>query len=129
MAKRFKDLTEQEILALAISSEEDDARIYGDVAQRLRADFPATAEVFLEMQREESDHRRGLTELYRQRFGEHIPLIRRADVKGFVRRRPIWLVRQSSPGSAGRSSSCHRHRRRKSPSTGWWRWCARAARR
>ena len=93
MAKRFKDLTEQEILALAISSEEDDARIYGDVADGLRADYPATAEIFLEMQREESDHRRGLTELYRQRFGEHIPLIRRADVKGFIRRRPIWLVR------------------------------------
>ena len=93
MAKRFKDLTEQEILALAISSEEDDARIYGDVAQGLAADFPATAEMFREMQREESDHRRGLTELYRQRFGEHIPLLRRDDVKGFVRRTPVWLVR------------------------------------
>jgi rubrerythrin len=93
MAKRFKDLTEQEILALAISSEEDDARIYGDVAQGLAADFPATAEIFREMQREESEHRRGLTELYRKRFGEHIPLLRRDDVKGFVRRRPVWLVR------------------------------------
>jgi erythrin-vacuolar iron transport family protein len=93
MAKRFKDLTEQEILALAISSEEDDARIYGDVAQGLAADFPATAEMFREMQREESEHRRGLTELYRKRFGEHIPLLRRDDVKGFIRRTPVWLVR------------------------------------
>jgi len=93
MAKRFKDLTEREILALAISSEEDDARIYGDIAEGLAADFPATAELFRGMQREESDHRRSLTELYRQRFGEHIPLIRRDDVKGFVRRTPVWLVR------------------------------------
>jgi erythrin-vacuolar iron transport family protein len=93
MAKRFKDLTEQEILALAISSEEDDARIYGDVAQGLAADFPATAQMFREMQVEESEHRRALTDMHRKRFGEHIPLLRRDDVKGFVRRRPVWLVR------------------------------------
>jgi rubrerythrin len=93
MAKRFKDLTEQEILALAISSEEDDSRIYGDVAERLKADYPTTAKVFEEMQREEAEHRRGLIDLYRKRFGEHIPLIRRGDVKGFVHRRPVWLVR------------------------------------
>jgi rubrerythrin len=93
MAKRFIDLSEQEILALAITSEEEDSRIYGDVAAGLKADFPATATVFERMQVEESEHRRGLTEIYRARFGEHIPLIRRQDVKGFVRRRPIWLVR------------------------------------
>ena len=93
MAKRFKDLTEREILALAISSEEDDARIYGDIAEGLQADFPATAEMFRGMQREESEHRRSLTELYRQRFGEHIPLIRRDDVKGFVQRKPVWRMR------------------------------------
>jgi rubrerythrin len=93
MAKRFADLTEQEILALAISSEEDDSRIYGDIAEGLKAEFPATAKVFEEMQREEAEHRRGLTELYRQRFGEHIPLIRRQDVKGFISRRPVWLIR------------------------------------
>jgi rubrerythrin len=93
MAKRFKDLSEREILALAISSEEDDARIYGDVAEGLKADFPATSGMFREMQQEESDHRRQLTELYRSRFGEHIPLIRRGDVKGFIQRRPVWLVR------------------------------------
>lgn len=93
MAKRFKDLTEQEILALAISNEEDDARIYGDVAQGLAADYPASAEIFRDMQREESDHRRSLTDVYRRRFGEHIPLLRRDDVKGFIPRRPVWLVR------------------------------------
>jgi len=93
MAKAFKDLTEREILALAISSEEDDARIYGDVAEGLQADFPATARMFREMQREETGHRHSLTQLYRQRFGEHIPLIRRDDVKGFIRRKPVWLVR------------------------------------
>lgn len=93
MARRFADLSEQEILALAISSEEDDSRIYGDVAEGLKAEYPATAKVFQEMQQEESEHRRGLTELYRQRFGEHIPLIRRSDVKGFVHRKPVWLIR------------------------------------
>jgi rubrerythrin len=93
MAKRFKDLSEQEILALAISSEEDDSRIYGDIAEGLKQDYPATSKVFAEMQAEEQEHRRGLTELYRQRFGDHIPLIRRQDVKGFVSRRPVWLIR------------------------------------
>lgn len=93
MAKRFRDLSEQEILALAIASEEEDSRIYGDVATGLRADFPATAKVFEEMRQEESEHRRRLTEMYRQRFGEHIPLIRRQDVRGFIHRRPIWQHR------------------------------------
>ena len=93
MAKRFADLTDQEILALAISNEEEDSRIYGDIADGLRADYPATAAVFEEMQAEEQEHRRGLTEVYRSRFGEHIPLIRRQDVRGFLRHRPIWQVR------------------------------------
>jgi rubrerythrin len=93
MPKRFKDLTEQEILALAISSEEDDARIYADVANSLRSQYPATAKVFEGMQTQESEHRRVLTELYQQRFGEHIPLIRRSDVKGFIKRKPVWLVK------------------------------------
>ena len=93
MAKRFKDLTEREILALAISLEEEDARIFGDFADGLRADFPATAKVFEEMQAEESEHRASLFELYQKRFGSHIPLIRRDDVSGFVRRRPLWLSR------------------------------------
>jgi rubrerythrin len=91
--KRIKDLTEQEILALAISSEEDDSRIYADIASSLQIDFPATSKMFAAMQKEESDHRRWLTDLYVKRFGEHIPLIRRSDVAGFVTRKPIWLVR------------------------------------
>ena len=93
MAKKFKDLTEREILALAISLEEEDGRIYADFADGLRESFPATARMFEEMEAEESDHRRSLIETFRQRFGEHIPLIRRQDVKGFVERRPVWLVR------------------------------------
>src|SRR5450432_384329 len=91
--RSFKSLSEQEILALAISSEEDDARIYGDFAEGLRESFPATAEMFIQMREEESNHRHRLIELYRKRFGEHIPLIRRDDVKGFVKYKPIWLLR------------------------------------
>jgi rubrerythrin len=93
MAKRFKDLTEQEILALAISSEEEDGRIYGNFAEVFKDDYPASAQVFLGMQAEEVDHHKWLVDLYRQRFGDQILLIRRADVRGFVRRRPIWLVK------------------------------------
>ena len=91
--KNFKDLSEQEILALAVSLEEEDGRVYGDFAEGLRATYPATAKIFDEMRAEESGHRQALIDQYRQRFGEHIPLIRRQDVKGFVERRPIWLVR------------------------------------
>lgn len=93
MAKNFKDLTDQEILALAISLEEEDGRIFGDFAEGLRETSPATAKVLDEMRAEESEHRNRLIETYRQRFGEHIPLIRPQDVKGFVERRPVWLVR------------------------------------
>jgi rubrerythrin len=93
MAKSFKDLTEQEILALAISLEEEDGRIYADFAEGLRDRYPATAKVFEGMQAEESEHRRSLIETYRRCFGEHIPLIRRTEVKGFISRRPVWLVR------------------------------------
>lgn len=91
--RTFKSLSEREILALAISQEEEDARIYGDFADALKADYPATATMLDEMQKEEDGHRHRLIELYRQRFGEHIPLIRRQDVQGFVQRKPIWLVR------------------------------------
>jgi len=91
--KNFKDLSEQEILALAISLEEEDGRIYGDFAEGLRESYPSTAKVFDDMKAEESAHRQSLIDMYRQRFGEHIPLIRRQDVKGFIERRPIWLIR------------------------------------
>ncbi len=91
--RAFSSLSEQEILALAISLEEEDARIYDDFADGLKNDFPATAELLKEMREEEDGHRHRLIELHRQKFGEHIPLIRRQDVKGFVQRRPIWLAR------------------------------------
>jgi erythrin-vacuolar iron transport family protein len=93
MAKRFRDLTEREILAVAISLEEEDARIYGDFADGMRTDYPSTAKMFEQMEAEESGHRASLLALYKQRFGDHIPLIRREDVSGFVRRRPLWLMR------------------------------------
>jgi rubrerythrin len=91
--RTFESLTEREILALAISLEEEDERIYADFAEGLRQDFPATASMFDGMRIEESGHRRRLIELYQSKFGEHIPLIRRTDVKGFVHRRPMWLTK------------------------------------
>lgn len=90
--RRFTDLSEQEILALAISSEEDDARIYRTYAERLRAEFPASAAIFDGMAEEEDHHRHRLIELHKKRFGDVIPLIRREHVSGFYARRPIWLV-------------------------------------
>jgi rubrerythrin len=91
--KRFADLTEQEVLALAISNEEEDSRIYREFADGLREQYPASAKVFEAMAEEEVRHRTRLFDLYRGKFGEHLPLIRRQDVKGFLRHRPIWLVK------------------------------------
>jgi rubrerythrin len=93
MLKKFKDLTEKEILALAIASEEEDGRIYGEFADALRDEYPSTAQMFEEMREEEVVHRDRLFAMFRQRFGDHIPLIRRENVKGFLQRRPVWLVR------------------------------------
>src|SRR4029077_13366732 len=93
MLKKFKDLSEREILALAIASEEEDGRIYGEFADALRESYPATALMFAGMREEEAGHRDRLIELFRHRLGEHIPLIRRENVKGFIRRNPTWLVR------------------------------------
>lgn len=90
--RRFSDLTEQEILALAISSEEDDARIYRSYAEMLRSDFPDTAKVFDGMAKEEDGHRQRLINLHVDRFGDVIPLIRREHVAGYYARRPVWLV-------------------------------------
>ncbi|MEO8662634.1 MAG: ferritin family protein, partial [Bryobacteraceae bacterium] len=87
MARNFKELSEREIMALAISLEEEHSRIYGEFAHGLRESFPASAKLFDEM-----EHRNWLIETFRERFGEHIPLIRRQDVKGFVQHRPVWLV-------------------------------------
>ena len=90
--RRFSDLNEQEILALAISSEEDDGRIYRSYAEMLREDYPDTAKVFDGMAEEEDGHRKALIDLHRKRFGEVIPLIRREHVAGYYARRPVWLV-------------------------------------
>jgi rubrerythrin len=92
--KRFSDLTEQEILALAITNEEEDSRIYRGFAEGLREQFPASAKVFDEMADEEVTHRTRLYDLYRQKFGEYLPLIRRQDVQGFIQHRStLWLMR------------------------------------
>ena len=91
--RTFAELTEKEILALAISLEEEHGRIYSEYAYALADDFPASANVFAEMADEENVHRRWLIDLFREKFGEHIPLLRRQDVKGFVSHEPIWLVR------------------------------------
>jgi erythrin-vacuolar iron transport family protein len=90
--RNFDELSEREILALAIASEEEDGRIYGDIAEGLRADYPGSAKVFIEMAAEESEHRRRLIDLYREKFGEHIPLVRRQDVRGFLSRKPVWQL-------------------------------------
>ncbi len=91
--KKFEELTEREVLALAIALEEEDERVYADFAEGLRQDYPATASMFDGMREEESGHRRRLLELFQKKFGEHIPLIRRQDVRGFVDRPALWLVR------------------------------------
>jgi rubrerythrin len=103
--KTFDTLSEREVLALAISLEEEDERVYADFSEGLRQDFPASAAVFAGMQSEESGHRRRLIELYRQKFGEHIPLIRRQDVKGFVQRTPVWLIRPLGLDTVRRQAS------------------------
>ena len=91
--KKFDSLSEQEVLALAISLEEEDARVYEDFAEGLQENYPEQAAQFREMRREEDGHRHRLLELHKSRFGTHVPLIRRQDVHGFVNRRPVWLVR------------------------------------
>ncbi|NNE24910.1 MAG: rubrerythrin [Rhizobiales bacterium] len=94
--KPFSDLTEQEIIALAISSEDDDARTYASFANALQEQYPASARVFIDMAEEEHEHRRRLTETYVAKFGDHIPLIRRSDVAGFVKHQPAWLMKHLS---------------------------------
>jgi erythrin-vacuolar iron transport family protein len=91
--RSFDSLSEAEILALAISLEEEDARIYDDFAEGLRADYPEQADEFVKMRLEEDGHRHRLIDLFRSKFGEHIPLIRREDVRGFVKRKPVWRAR------------------------------------
>ena len=93
MARSFKDLSPSEVLALAISLEEDDARIYGDFAGRLKEKYPSTAGMLETMRDEERTHAARLIEMHRQRYGDHIPFVRSEDVKGFLRRKPLWLAR------------------------------------
>ena len=92
--RRFTDLSERDLLALAISSEEEDGRIYADFSHELHETYPASASMFADMAAEENEHRRWLIDLFVQRYGEHIPLIRRQDVGGWVQRVPPWQVRQ-----------------------------------
>jgi erythrin-vacuolar iron transport family protein len=91
--KSFADLNEREVLALAISNEDEDNRIYRSFADGLRASYPETAAMYDRMAQEEIGHHDVLLDLYRKKFGDFLPLIRRQDVKGFVARRPIWLNR------------------------------------
>ncbi len=91
--RTFDELDEREILALAISSEEEDGRIYADFAHMLHEEYPDSAQVFAEMAEEESEHRRALIDAFAGRFGNHIPLVRRQDVRGAPPRRPAWQVR------------------------------------
>lgn len=90
--RSFSDLTDREVLALAIQNEEEDGRIYREFAEQMRGAYPASAGIFVGMADEENEHRRRLLELYRERFGDHIPLIRREDVRGFIRRKPVWMT-------------------------------------
>ena len=91
--RAFSDLNEQEVLALAISLEEEHGRIYAEYAHGLAETFPSSAKVFTGMAAEESVHRGWLIELFKKKFGDHIPLIRRQDVSGFVKLAPVWMVR------------------------------------
>jgi rubrerythrin len=90
--KKFSELKEYEVLALAIASEEEDSKIYLNFAQKLRETYPATARLFEDMAAEEQDHKNMLLDMYRRKFGDHLPYITRQDVKGFMKRRPIWLL-------------------------------------
>jgi hypothetical protein len=106
--KNFNDLSEREVLASAISLEEEDECVYTDFAEGLRQNSPSSASLFDSMRTEESGHRRRLMELFRQKFGEHIPLIRRQGVKGFVQRTPVWLVRSLGLDTVRKQASATR---------------------
>ena len=94
--REFADLSESELLALAIANEEEDGRIYADYANALRDDYPASSKVFQEMALEENEHRRQLIDTFVAKFGDHIPLVRRQDIRGYIQRRPIWHIKPLS---------------------------------
>ena len=114
--KAFSELTEREVLAVAISGEEEDSRIYLSFAEDLAERYPDSAKVFSEMAEQEKGHRHLLLQMFEERFGPNLPPIRRGDVKGFIRRRPIWLVTSSS--SSGVDRCACRGSRTESPSAG-----------
>ncbi|HTR18000.1 MAG TPA: ferritin family protein [Acetobacteraceae bacterium] len=91
--RNFSELNEREILALSIANEEEDGRIYADIADGLTENYPDTARIFLDIAKEEGEHRKWLIDLYVQKFGQHIPLIRRQDVRGFIQHKPVWQLR------------------------------------
>ncbi len=91
--RNFSDLTERDLLALAISSEEEDGRVYADFAHDLRDEYPGSAQMFADMAAEENEHRRKLIDVFAERFGPHIPLVQRQEVRGWVQRKPAWQVR------------------------------------
>jgi|ERR1700736_6622864 rubrerythrin len=97
MRKSISDLEEREILALAIALEEEDSRIYRDFAEKLNTKYPATASILYSMYEEEAVHLARLMKLYQQRHGDHLPFLRRQDVQGFVKRRPMWLNQKLQP--------------------------------
>ncbi|MDD2325423.1 MAG: ferritin family protein [Alphaproteobacteria bacterium] len=103
--KKFSELKESEVLALAISSEEEDAQIYANFANRLREEFPSTAQMFDGIVKEEQVHKNRLLELYRQKFGDRMPYITRQDVRGFMKRKPIWLMEQLRIDAVRRQAS------------------------
>jgi rubrerythrin len=98
--RNFSDLSEKEILALAIANEEEDGRIYLDLAQGLGSDYPSTAAILKDMAEEESEHRRSLLTIFQEKFGDHIPLVRRQHVRGFLTRKPIWQLQPISVEAA-----------------------------
>ena len=91
--RNFSELTERDLLALAISSEEEDGRVYADFAHDLRDEYPGSAQMFADMAVEENEHRRKLIDVFSERFGSHIPLVQRQEVRGWVQRKPAWQVR------------------------------------
>ena len=97
MSKAFTDLEEREILALAIALEEEDSCIYADFAEKLKENHPSMASILESMRQEETSHHARLLEMYKQEYGDHVPLVRRQDVKGFIKRKPIWLDRKLQP--------------------------------
>lgn len=103
--KRLEELDERELLALAISSEEEDGRVYRDLAEAIRADFPDSARIFEDMAAEESEHRRQLIDLFTASHGPHIPLIQRDDIRGWIRRRPLWQMRSLPIAAVRRQAS------------------------